>query len=113
MCAGRAMEVAWWPDLEQLSLGKITMQASDQLDAGSGPPVRASASLDRWTGVRMPIQQFLPLAIRLASELAALHARGAIHQDIRPSSIRFDADLRELALVDPPIAGPRAPGLSE
>src|SRR4051812_48735510 len=60
----------------------------------------------------MPIQDFLKLAIRLAGELAALHAGGAIHQDIRPSSIRFDADPGELALVGP-IPGARAAGLSE
>src|SRR5262245_11550440 len=52
----------------------------------------------------MPVHQFLPLAIRAVSELAALHARGAIHHDIRPSSIRFDVATGELALVTPPIA---------
>ena len=71
----------------------------EQFGAKSGEPVRASASLDRWTGARMPVAQFLPLAIRVASELAALHARGAIHQDIRPSSIVFDAATAALALA--------------
>src|SRR5262245_57085052 len=89
------------------------MQVPEQFGAKSGEPMRASASLDQWTGARMPVQQFLPLAIRVASELAALHARGAIHQDIRPSSILFDAATGELALVGPPTAGWRAPTLSE
>ena len=89
------------------------MPAPEQFGAKSEQPMHASASLDQWTGARMPVQQFLPLAIRVASELAALHARGAIHQDIRPSSILFDAATGELALVDPPVAGGRAPMLSE
>ena len=61
----------------------------------------------------MPVHEFLRLAIRMASELAALHAQGAIHQDIRPSSILFDAATGELALVTPPVAEWRVPTLSE
>jgi len=53
----------------------------------------------------MPVEAFLPLAVRVAGELAALHGRGAIHEDIRPSSILFDAATGELALVSSPIAG--------
>jgi predicted ATPase/signal transduction histidine kinase len=75
--------------------------------------VRATASLDQLTGAPMPVHEFLPLATRVAGELAALHARGAIHEDIRPSSILFDAATGELALVSAPIAGWRAPTLSE
>lgn len=61
----------------------------------------------------MPVQDFLALAIRVASELAALHARGAIHQDIRPSRIRIDARADEAALVGPGLAAWKAPALSE
>jgi predicted ATPase/signal transduction histidine kinase len=75
--------------------------------------VRVSASLAQLTGAPMPVQEFLPLAIRVVGELAALHARGAIHEDIRPSSILFDPATRELALVSVPIAERRAPTLSE
>src|SRR5262245_62117469 len=89
------------------------MPAPEQRGASPGQPVRASASLDPWTGARMPAQQFLRLAIRVASELAALHARGAIHQDIRPSNILFDAATGAIALVSVPIAGGRVPTLSE
>ena len=64
----------------------------------------ASDSLDQWTGAAMPVHQFLPLAIRAVSELAALHARGAIHHDLRPSSIGFDATTGGLALATLPIA---------
>ncbi|HEX3761516.1 MAG TPA: AAA family ATPase [Kofleriaceae bacterium] len=52
----------------------------------------------------MPVQDFLALAIRVTSELAALHARGAIHQDIRPSRIRLDAATDEPALTGPALA---------
>ncbi|HEX7840106.1 MAG TPA: hypothetical protein VF469_21665, partial [Kofleriaceae bacterium] len=75
--------------------------------------MRASASLDQWTGAPMPVQDFLPLAVRVVGELAALHARGAIHADIRPSSILFDAATGKLALVSAPITGWKAPMLSE
>ncbi|HEX3482692.1 MAG TPA: AAA family ATPase, partial [Kofleriaceae bacterium] len=76
-------------------------------------PVRASASLDPWTAAPMPVEEFLPLAIRLASELAVVHARGAIHHGIRPSSILRDAATGELALAIPPIAEWRVAALSE
>ncbi|HEX8109215.1 MAG TPA: AAA family ATPase, partial [Kofleriaceae bacterium] len=89
------------------------MRASEQPGATPGEPVRASASLDQWSGARMPVQQFLPLAVRAAGELAALHARGAIHQNIRPSSILFDAATGELAFVSPSIAEWTTPTLSE
>jgi predicted ATPase/signal transduction histidine kinase len=89
------------------------VQAPEQPSATWADPVRASASLEQLASAPMPVQDFLPLAIRVASELAALHARGAIHQDVRPSSIRFDAATGELALASPPIAAWRATALSE
>ncbi|HEX7839612.1 MAG TPA: AAA family ATPase [Kofleriaceae bacterium] len=75
--------------------------------------MRASASLDLLTGAPMPVQDFLPLAVHVVGELAALHARGAIHEDIRPSSILFDAATGELALESAFITGWRASALSE
>jgi predicted ATPase/signal transduction histidine kinase len=75
--------------------------------------VRASASLEQLTGAPMPVQGFLPLAVRAAGELAALHGRGTIHVNIRPSSILFDAATGALALVSSPGAGRGAPTLSE
>src|SRR4051794_25490283 len=89
------------------------MKAPEQPGASPGQPVCAIASLDQWIGARMPAQQFLRLAIRVASELAALHARGAIHQDIRPSNILFDAATGALALVSASLAGWGGPTLSE
>ena len=89
------------------------MQAPEQPGARWPEPVRANASLDQWIGVPMPVEEFLPLALRVASELAALHARGAIHQGIKPSSILFDGATGALALVSLPIAEWRGPTLSE
>src|SRR4051812_34734242 len=60
----------------------------------------------------MPVPEFLALALRVTGELAALHGRGAIHEDIRPSSILFDPATTELVLVSAPLAGWRA-ALSE
>src|SRR3954471_14411094 len=60
----------------------------------------------------MPVPAFLTLALRATGELAALHARGAIHEDIRPSTILFDPATAELVLVSAPLAGWRA-ALSE
>ncbi len=75
--------------------------------------MRASASLDQRTGAPMSVPEFLPLAIRVVGELAALHARGAIHEDIRPSSILFDAATGELVLMSAPLGGWRATALNE
>jgi serine/threonine protein kinase len=72
--------------------------------------MRSSASLEQLAGAPMPVLDFLPLAIRVTGELAALHARGVIHQDLRPSSIRFDGGL---ALVRPPGAHGKATALNE
>ena len=75
--------------------------------------MRASASLEQLIGVPMEVEAFLPLASRVAGELAALHGSGAIHQDIRPSRILLDATTGELVLVSPPIAGRGGRTLSE
>src|SRR3954469_17894237 len=89
------------------------MPAIDQPGASIRGLLHARVSLEQWAAAPMPVQDVLALAIRVASELAALHARGAIHQDIRPSSILFDAATGELALVTPPIADWRIAALSE
>jgi len=60
--------------------------------------VRAGASLEQRIGAPLPIEELLPLAIRLAGELAELHGRGAIHGDVRPATIRFDAATGEVRL---------------
>src|SRR5512140_2450461 len=69
--------------------------------------MRASASLEQLIGAPLAVPAFLPLAVRVAEGLAALHGQGAIHEDIRPSSILFDAATGELALVSSARAGQR------
>src|SRR5512140_7536 len=61
----------------------------------------------------MPVEAFLPLAIRAAGGLATLHERGTIHEDLRPSSILFDSATGELALARSLIAGRGGRTLSE
>jgi len=53
----------------------------------------ASASLVRWIGAPMAVGELLPLAIRLAAEVAELHGRGAVHGDLNPARIQFLAAL--------------------
>ncbi|HEX8111092.1 MAG TPA: AAA family ATPase, partial [Kofleriaceae bacterium] len=114
------------------------MQAPEQSGTTWADPVRASASLEQLTGAPMQVQDFLSLAIRVTSELAALHARGLIHHDVRPSSIVFersetgggdpdgsaggaggraprgiDAATGVVALVGPPTADRKTAALSE
>src|SRR5512140_1829826 len=67
--------------------------------------MRASASLEQLIGVPMAVPEFLALAVRVADGLAALHRQGSIHEDIRPSTILFDAATEELALVSSTGAG--------
>lgn len=74
--------------------------------------MRASASLDQLIGAPMPVQEFLTLALRAAGELAARNGRGAIHGDIRPCNILFDAATGEVALVSSATVG-GGPSLSE
>src|SRR5262249_14223503 len=95
------------------TFAETKMQASEQPGARLGDPVRTSASLDQLTGAPMPVQDFLVLALRLVDQLAALHARGAIHHDLRLSSIGFDAATGALALASPPLAEWRTVALSE
>src|SRR6185436_12654493 len=55
-----------------------------------GIEMRALASLEQWVGAQMAVKELLPLAIRLAGEVAELHGHGALHEDLRPATILFD-----------------------
>src|SRR5262249_4295171 len=61
--------------------------------------MRAPPSLEPWVGAPMAVQELLPLAIRLAGEVAELHGRGAIHEDLRPGTILFDPATGGVALA--------------
>src|SRR5204863_302188 len=47
----------------------------------------------------MPGAGLLPLAIALAGELAELHGRGAIHEDLRPANILEGAAAGQVVLA--------------
>src|SRR4051794_2000782 len=89
------------------------MQAPEPPGTTRSDPARSSASLEQLTGAPMPVADFLALAVHVTGELAALHARGVIHHDLRPSTIRFDAATGAVALGRPPGADGKASALSE
>src|SRR6185436_772335 len=61
----------------------------------------------------MAVRELLSLAIRLAGELAELHGRGAIHEDLRPATILFDPATRQVALAVSTVAARGTSTLSE
>ncbi len=75
--------------------------------------VRASTSLEQQLGAPLPVGEFLPLAIRIAGEVAELHGRGAIHGDLKPASILVDAAAGGLALASSGLPGQGAATLLE
>jgi predicted ATPase/signal transduction histidine kinase/serine/threonine protein kinase len=48
----------------------------------------------------MPIERFLPLAIKLTAALAAVHQRGVIHKALQPQSILVHATTGEIRIAD-------------
>jgi predicted ATPase/signal transduction histidine kinase len=75
--------------------------------------VRASASLEQRVGAPIAVGELLPLAIRLAAEVAELHGRGTIHGDLRPASIVVDEATEAVSLAGSPGMGRGAPPLHE
>ena len=58
-------------------------------------------ALGEWLERRpMELAAFLPLALRMAETVAALHARGVVHRDVNPSNIVLDAGGEHPTLVD-------------
>jgi len=75
--------------------------------------VHAGGSLEQRVGAPMPVRELLPLAIRLAAEVAELHQRGEIHGVFEPANILFDAATGEPVLASSPIAARSAATLLE
>ena len=54
----------------------------------------AGGTLARRLGVRWPIEKALVLGLELADALEAIHRRGLLHGDVKPSNIGFDGEER-------------------
>ncbi|WP_437644174.1 AAA family ATPase [Sorangium sp. So ce362] len=68
-------------------------------------------SLDQLLDGPMPLERFLPLALRLSGALAELHRHHIIHKDIKPQNLLYNPDTGEVKITDLGIArlSPRAP----
>jgi hypothetical protein len=77
----------------------MSMQrGTDQSGSEGARAARSRASLERLIGAPMSIGEFLSLAVRLADEVAALHARGVIYQMLEPANIQVDARTGAVAI---------------
>ncbi|WP_437752523.1 AAA family ATPase [Sorangium sp. So ce1389] len=61
-------------------------------------------SLDRLQSGPMPLERFLPLALRLSAALAELHRHHVIHKDIKPQNLLCNPDTGEVKITDLGIA---------
>lgn len=77
--------------------------------------------LSRQLGAPMALERFLPLAVRIAEAVAALHHQEIIHKDLKPQNILINPRTSEVKLADLGLASrlpreaqpPRAPELIE
>jgi predicted ATPase/signal transduction histidine kinase/tRNA A-37 threonylcarbamoyl transferase component Bud32 len=56
--------------------------------------------LDGLLGVRIPVERFLPLAIRIAGAVADVHRQGVVHKDLKPENILVNPVTGEVRLTD-------------
>ncbi|MGK4006245.1 AAA family ATPase [Sorangium sp. So ce1036] len=86
-------------------LGSLGDQAALVLEDFGG------RSLDRLQAGPMPLDRFLPLAVRLTDALAELHRHGVIHKDIKPQNLLCNPETGEVKITDLGIASlsPREP----
>ncbi|WP_437812199.1 AAA family ATPase [Sorangium sp. So ce1078] len=61
-------------------------------------------SLDRLLEGPMPLERFLPLAVRLVQALAGLHRHGVVHKDIKPQNLLLNPATGEVKITDLGIA---------
>lgn len=64
------------------------------------------SSLNHWLkeGVEkqhiLPLEEFLPIAIKIAESLAHIHTANIIHKDINPSNIVYNPNTETLKIID-------------
>jgi serine/threonine protein kinase len=59
-----------------------------------------AVSLESRIGNAMSLDEFLPLAMRMASALAEIHARNLIHKNLKPASFLFNPESGEIKICD-------------
>ncbi len=55
---------------------------------------------DLYVDTALPVEQFLPIAIELATILEVLQNHSVIHKDIKPSNILFNPETQQVKLAD-------------
>jgi len=87
---GRRLSI---PDvLRALSFESIAGTPTLVLEDFGGVPLGPRASAP------MPLEELLPLAIRVTAAVAALHGQGIVHRDLRPENILVDRRTTEVKL---------------
>lgn len=82
------------PAVEPLALSTLDGSPALELADVAGPP------LDQLVGTPFPIDDFLSLAINLAAAVAAIHERGLIHKDLKPSNVFFDRQTKQVNIAE-------------
>ncbi|HSK04699.1 MAG TPA: protein kinase, partial [Kofleriaceae bacterium] len=82
-------------------------------DARSGGIPGTIIPLEQRAGAPLPLEELLPLAIRLAGALADLHGQGAIHGSLEPAHILLDPSTGEVTLASAGLAARKSTTLTE
>ena len=60
-----------------------------------------------FVAARQPLERVLPIALRIAEVVGALHAARVVHGHLSPEAIRVDSAFREIELAEPRAREPR------
>jgi predicted ATPase/signal transduction histidine kinase/tRNA A-37 threonylcarbamoyl transferase component Bud32 len=91
-------------EIEQL-FDSTTVIKALALDTYQGMPALVLEDFGGWPLERllatpMPLDHFLPLAIRIAGAIAEIHERGIVHKDLKPENILVCPDSGEVKIAD-------------